>query len=55
MGYDERMEKLADLPPGDDIVWPEPRKDPKEEPSEPWAREIRKGESARLPDWVKDD
>ncbi|HKB39859.1 MAG TPA: hypothetical protein VKD72_25715 [Gemmataceae bacterium] len=40
-GFDERMERLVDdddLPPGDDIVWPEPREDLDEEPSHGAAR-----------------
>jgi hypothetical protein len=31
--------------------WPEPREDPDEEPSEPWARPEREGDS--LPDWIR--
>ena len=36
MGHDERMERLLEEEEG--VVWPDPRDDLPEEPSEPWAR-----------------
>lgn len=36
-----------------EIEWPEPREDPHEERSEPWARVLRDDDI--LPDWVRRD
>jgi hypothetical protein len=30
--------KIPDHPDEFEVIWPEPRPDPKEEPTEPWAR-----------------
>ena len=34
-----------------EVKWPEPRDDPPEERSEPWAREPRDGD--KLPEWIQ--